>query len=124
MRIVSWNAKYQKRDRNYKTELSRNSGLENYNWKEEFNWGLSSRSAVTEERICKPEDRLIEYILFVEQKGKGMKIKKQSVRDLWDTIQHTSIWIMGVQKEGRKKGTGRIVTPKMVENFPNLISKN
>ena len=71
--------------------------------------GLKSNFEETEERICKLEDRSIAIIQFEVQKGKRMKKNKQTLRDLWDTINHTNICIMGVPKgEDREKGTERI----------------
>lgn len=41
-----------------------------------------------------------------EQKGKRVKKNEQSIKDLWDSIKHTSICIMGVPEgEEREKGT-------------------
>ena len=44
-----------------------------------------------------------------------------SLRDLWDNIKHTNIWIIGVpEEEEKKKGTGKIFEEIIVENFPNM----
>lgn len=41
-----------------------------------------------------------------EQKGKRVKKNEQSIKDLWDSIKHTSICVMGVpEEEERQKGT-------------------
>ena len=44
-----------------------------------------------------------------QNKEKRMKIIKDSLRDLWDNIKHTNIWIIGVpEEEEKKKGTENI----------------
>ena len=51
------------------------------------------------------------------------KVKRtdDSLRDLWDNIKHTNIWIIGVpEEEERKKGYEKIFEEIIVENFPNM----
>ena len=49
------------------------------------------------------------------------KRSKDSLRDLWDNIKHTNIWILGVpEEEGKKKGFEKIFEVIIVENFPNM----
>ena len=44
-----------------------------------------------------------------QNKEKRMKRIKDSLRDLWDNIKHTNIWIIGVpEEEEKKKGTEKI----------------
>ena len=46
-------------------------------------------------------------ITFEEQnKVKTMKITEESIRDLWDNIKCTNIWIIGVLEEKQKKKKG------------------
>lgn len=47
-----------------------------------------------EERIKKLEDRSFEVIEFEDQKEKGMKKSKQSLRDLWEIIKQEIIHII------------------------------
>ena len=50
-----------------------------------------------------------------------MKRTEDSLRDLWDNIKHTNIWIIGVsEEEEKKKGTEKIFEKIIVENFPNM----
>ena len=50
-----------------------------------------------------------------------MKSIEDRLRDLWNNIKHTSIWIIGVPKEEeKKKGTEKIFEEIIVENFPNM----
>ena len=54
-------------------------------------------------------------------KEKRMKRIENSLRDLWDTIKHTNIQIIGVPgEEQKKKGTEKIYEGITVENFPNM----
>ena len=49
------------------------------------------------------------------------KRSKDSLRDLWDNIKHTNIWILGVpEEEEKKKGTEKIFEETIAENFPNM----
>ena len=48
-----------------------------------------------------------------------MKKIEDSLRDFWDNIKHTNIWIIGVPEEEKKKGTEKIFEEIVVENFPN-----
>ena len=50
-----------------------------------------------------------------------MKRTENSLRDLWDNIECTSIRITGVpEEEEKKKGTEKIFEEIIVENFPNM----
>ena len=50
-----------------------------------------------------------------------MKRTEDSLRDLWDNIKHTNIWIIGVpEEEEKKKGYGENFEVIVVENFPNM----
>jgi len=56
-----------------------------------------------------------------QNKVKIMKRTEDSLRDLWDHIKCTSIWIIGVAEEDeKKKGTDKIFEETIVENFPNM----
>ena len=48
-----------------------------------------------------------------------MKRIDDSLRDLWDNIKSTNIWIIGVPEE-QKKGYEKIFEESIVENFPNM----
>ena len=50
-----------------------------------------------------------------------MKRIEDSLRDLWDNIQHTNIQIIGVPEgEEKKKGHKKIFEESIVEHFPNM----
>ena len=50
-----------------------------------------------------------------------MKRIEDSLRDLWDNIKCTNIWIIGVpEEEEKKKGIEKIFEEIIVENFPNM----
>ena len=50
-----------------------------------------------------------------------MKRIEDSLRDFWDNIKRTNIWIIGVpEEEEKKKGTEKILEEIIVENFPNM----
>ena len=53
-----------------------------------------------------------------------MKRIEDSLRDLWDNIKCTNIWIIGVaEEEEKKKGTEKIFEEIIVENFLNKGKK-
>ena len=47
---------------------------------------------------------MVEIIAKEQTKVKRMKRAEDSLRDLWDHIKHTNIWITGVSEEEKKKG--------------------
>ena len=52
---------------------------------------------------------------------KRMKRTEDSLRDLWENIKHTNIWIIGVPEEEEKnKRYEKIFEEIIVENFPNM----
>ena len=57
------------------------------------------------------------FLLFV----KRMKRTEDSLRDPWDNIKCTNIWILGIsEKEEKKKEYDKIFEEIIVENFPNM----
>ena len=49
---------------------------------------------------------MVEIIDEEQNKGKGMKSTEDRLRDLWDNIKCTNVWVIGVpEKEEKKKGT-------------------
>jgi len=64
---------------------------------------------------------VVEITAEDQNKEKGMKRIEESLRDLWDNIKHTNIWVIGVpEEEEKKKGTEKIFEEIIVENFPNV----
>ena len=58
-----------------------------------------------------------------QKKAKGISKNEDSLRDLWDSIKHTNIHIIGVPEgEQRKKGAENFFE-EIAENFPNLGRK-
>ena len=51
---------------------------------------------------------MLEITAEEQNKIKRMKRAEDSLRDLWDHIKHTSIWIIGVPEEEKKKGYEKI----------------
>ena len=67
------------------------------------------------------EDKMVEITSEEKTKVKRMKRTEECLRDLWDNIKHTNIWIIGVQEEEeKKKGYGKIFEEIIVEDFPNV----
>ena len=64
---------------------------------------------------------MVEITSEEQNKVKRMKRTEDSLRDLWDNIKHTNIWIIGVpEEEEKKKGYEKIFEEIIVENFPNM----
>ena len=59
-----------------------------------------------------------------DNKEKRMKRIEDSLRNLWDNIKLTNIWIIGVpEKEEKKKGSEKILEEIIAENFPNMAKE-
>ena len=82
--------------------------------------GVNNRITEAEEQISDLEDKMVEITATEKNKKKGMKRMVDSLRDLWDKIKHTNIWIIGVQaEEEKKKGSEKVFEEIILENFPN-----
>ena len=56
-----------------------------------------------------------------QNKEKRMKRIEDSLRDLWDNIKRTNIWIIVVPEEEEKnRGSEKIFEEIIVKNFPNM----
>ena len=83
--------------------------------------GINSRISEAEEQISELEGKMVEITFEKQNKVKRMKRTEDSLRDLWDNIKHTNIWIIGVpEEEEKKKGYEKIFEEIIVENFPNM----
>ena len=61
---------------------------------------------------------MVEITSEKQNKVKRMKI---TLRDHWDNIKCTNIWIIGVpEEEEKKKGYEKILEEIIVENFSNM----
>ena len=64
---------------------------------------------------------MVEITSEEQNKVKRMKRTEESLRDLWDNIKRTNIWIIGVpEEEEKKKGHEKFFEEIIVENFPNM----
>ena len=83
--------------------------------------GINSRISEAEEWISELEDKMVQIISEEQNKVKRMKRTQDSLRDLWDNIKCTNIWIIGVpEEEEKKKGYEKIFEETVVENFTNM----
>ena len=82
--------------------------------------GINSRISEAEEWISELEDKMVEITSEEQNKVKRMKRTEDSLRDLWDHINRTNSWIIGVQEAEKKKGYDKIFEEIIVENFPNM----
>ena len=61
---------------------------------------------------------MVEIISEKQNKLKRVKRAEESLRDLWDNIKLTNIWIIGIPEEEEKtKGNEKIFEEIIVENF-------
>ena len=83
--------------------------------------GINSRITEAEERISDLEDKMVEITVREQNKEKRMKRIEDSLRDLWDNIEHTNIQIIGVpEEEEEEKVSAKIFEEIIVKNFPNM----
>ena len=83
--------------------------------------GSKTRIFEAEEQISELEDKMVEITSEEQNKVKRMKRTEGSLRDLWDNIKHTNIWIIGVpEEEEKKKGYEKIFEEIIVEILPNM----
>ena len=83
--------------------------------------GINSRITEAEEQISELEDRMVELTAVEQNKEKRMERIEDSLRDLWDNIKCTNIWIIGVSEEEKKeKGSEKIFEKVIFQKFPNM----
>ena len=83
--------------------------------------GINSRITEAEEWINDLEDRMVEITAAEQNTEKRMKGNEDSLRDLWDNVQHTNIRIIWVPEgKEREKGPEKIFEEIIAENFPNM----
>ena len=64
---------------------------------------------------------MVEITSEEQNKLRRMKRTEDSLRDFWDNITRTNIWIIGVpEEEEKKEGYEKIFEEIIVENFPNM----
>ena len=88
--------------------------------------GINSRITEAEnianlEQVSEPEDRMVEITVEEQKKEKRMKRNEDNLRDLWNNVKRTNIWITGTPEEEKKeKGFEKIFEEIIVENFPDM----
>ena len=83
---------------------------------------FNGRVEQSEKRISDLENRIMEFIESEEQEDKQLEKIQQCLRNLWDTIKHTNIHIMGVLEGGEREiEVERTFEEIMAENFPSLM---
>ena len=65
--------------------------------------GINNRITEAEEQISDQEDKIGEITAEEQNKDKRMKRIEDSLRDLWDNIKHTNMWIIRFPEEEEKK---------------------
>ena len=64
---------------------------------------------------------MVEITSEEQNEVKRIKRTEDSLRDPWDNIKCTNIWILGIsEKEEKKKEHDKIFEEIIVENFPNM----
>ena len=87
------------KNKHTETKKKKNTITENKNTLE----GINSRISEPEEQISKLEYKMVEITSKEQNKVKRMKRTEDSLRNLWDNIKHTNIWIIGIPEEEKKK---------------------
>ena len=109
---------------NKDTEESKNKHAETNNTITEINnilEEINGRLSEAEEQISELEDKMVEKTSEEDNKVKWMKRAEDSLRDFWDHIKWTNIWITGVpEEEEKKKGYEKIFEEIIVEIFPSM----
>ena len=83
--------------------------------------GISCWITEAEKWISELEDTTLEITAEEQNKGKIMKRNEDNLRELWDNIKCTNIWIIGVpEEEEKKKGSEKIFEEIIVKNFLNM----
>ena len=83
--------------------------------------GINGRISEAEEWISELEDKMVAITSEDQSKVKRMKRAADGLRDLWDDVKHTNIWIIGVPEESeKKKGYEKNFEEIIVQNFPNM----
>ena len=80
---------------------------------------INSRKNEAEEWISELEDRMVEITAAEWNRENRMKRKEEILRDIWDNIKCTNIWIIGVpeEEEEKEKRPEKIFEEIIVENY-------
>ena len=82
--------------------------------------GTNSRIKEAEDRISEVEDKMVEINETERKKEKWIKRNENHLRDLWDNIKRSSVRIIGVPEEDKKKDHEKILEEIRVENFTKM----
>ena len=83
--------------------------------------GINSRISEAEEWISELEYETVKITSEEQNKVKRIKRTEDNLRDPWDNIKCTNIWVTGFPKEEkRKKVNTKIFEEIIVEKFPNM----
>ena len=82
--------------------------------------GINSILGDREEHINNLKDQIMEIIQSQQQKEKHILKNENSLRDLWESIKHTNICIIGGPEEEEREKGKKVFDEIMAENFPNL----
>ena len=63
---------------------------------------------------------MVEITSEEQNKVERMKRTEDYLRDLWDNIKHSNIWITGIPEEEEKKDMRKFFEEIIVEIFPNM----
>ena len=63
---------------------------------------------------------MVEITATEQNIEKRMKRNEDSLRDLWDNIKCTNIYIIGVPEDERETGPEEILEEVIAETFPNI----
>lgn len=53
--------------------------------------------------MCELKNKSIENLWSEEQKVQRIKVNKQNLRKMWETIMYTNVWIISQKKIGERK---------------------
>ena len=82
--------------------------------------GINSRIMEAEEWISDLKDKRVKITTTDQNKENRMKRIEDSLREFWDNIKCTNIWIIGLPEVEKKNWYEKIFEEIMVENFPNI----
>jgi len=71
--------------------------------------GINNRISEAEERISELVDKMVVISSKEKNKVKRMKRTEDSLRDIWDSIKHTNIGVIGIPEDEKKE--------RVCENF-------
>ena len=81
--------------------------------------GTNSRISEAEEWISELEGKMVEITAEEQNKVKRMEWTEDSLRDLWNNIKCTKIWIIGIpEEEEKKKGYEKKILRDYSWKFP------